>query len=195
MAVTVPIIGILAGEYASPTDGFSGAAVVPIGSVVVLCGAIPSLLFNLKHSRDHIASFRLAPFWDGSARHAVGVAVYLSYCLPLLVLHGLVLAWVWGDGFAALRFSITSAVLVALAVRICVISQLKGPIASRSWRRGGSGGSVTVVIAGVSALAATLGALWLLASTSFVLWAVFVMALFGALVAAVLVDQPKRKAS
>ncbi len=193
MAVTVPMIGILAGEYASPTAGLTGAAVVPIGSVVVLCGAIPSLLFNLTHSRDHIASFRLAPFWDGDARHAVAVAVYLSYCLPLLVLHGLVLTWVWGDGLAALSFSLTSAVLVALAARLCVTSQLKGPIASRSWRRGGTSGSVTVVIAGVSALAATVGAVWLLASASLVLWGAFVAVLFGALVASVVVDRPKRE--
>jgi hypothetical protein len=192
MAVTVPIIGILAGEYSSPTVGFSGAAVVPIGSVVVLCGAIPSLLFNLMHSRDHIASFRLAPFWDGDARHGVGTAVYLSYCLPLLVLHGLVLTWFWGDVISALRFSGTAAVLVALVARVCVTSQLQGPIASRSWRRGGSGGSVTVVIAGVSALAGTLGGLWLLSSSSLVLSAVFVVALLAGLVAAVVVDRPKR---
>lgn len=193
MAVTVPIIGLLAGEYASPSTGLSGAAVVPIGSVVVLCGAIPSVLFNLTHSRDHSAAFRLAPFWDGTARHGVTLAVYLSTCIPLLLVHGLVLAWAWQDPLAAFRFTATSAVLVGLVARICAMSQLKGPIASRSWRRGGTSGSVTVVIAGVSAFAATLGALWLLSSTSLFLWTGFMVALVAALVVVVVVDRSSGK--
>jgi len=156
MVVTVPIIGMVAGEYAPPTAGWTGAALVPVGSVVVLCGALPSVLHALKHSRDASASFRLAPFWGPAARRGVHRAVWLRVVAPLLAVHAVAIAAFWSDPLIALGFTLASAGLVDLVLRVVGRSLLAEPIASRTWRRGGTSGSISLVIGGVSTLASVL---------------------------------------
>jgi hypothetical protein len=160
LAISAAILGPLIGQYSDPMSGHHVDAVMPVATTILLASAIPTLLNNLSYSRSHEAVWRLQPRWGDRAARAVGVAVHTRIFLPLLTAHGLFIGLLWRDPLAAVVYTVIAALILDLVMRLCSRSLLRSPILRRPLARGATVGSISTVVAGVSALASTLGGLW-----------------------------------
>ncbi len=160
MAASAAILGPIIGQYADPMAGHSADAVLPMATIVLLATAVPTILNNLSFSRDHEAVWRLQPKWSSKAGRAVQVGVLTRIFAPLLIGHGVVIGLLWKDPVGAVVYTVIAFLIVDLVMRLAGRTLLSAPILRRPAARGATVGSISKVVAGVSALASVLGGIW-----------------------------------
>ena len=177
LPATAALLGPAIGQYADPMVGHSTDNVLPMATMVLLATAIPTLLNNLTFSRDHEAAWRLRPSWGESAARAVQLAVHVRILLPLLLVHGVAIGLYWKDPIAAAVYTAITWLILDLIMRLVSRTVLSRPILRRPAARGATVGAISIVVAGVSALAGILAAIWFFVAPYPPLLTIFAVAL------------------
>jgi hypothetical protein len=148
--------------------------------MILMATAVPTILNNLTFSRDHEAVWRLQQRWGAKAARAVQVGVHSRIFVPLLIAHGVLVFAIWADPIGAVVYTVISFLILDLVMRLTSRTLLRAPILRRPAARGATVGSISAVVAGVSALASVLGGIWFYAAPYPFLLAVFALVLFVA---------------
>ncbi|MHC4404289.1 MAG: hypothetical protein ACYTG0_31935 [Planctomycetota bacterium] len=156
VVVAVVAVGLLSGQLGDPLTSPGPKCALSLASIYLLAVPMPTIVHNLRFSRDHRASWVLqsAPIADRPA-FAEGIRKAVTYriLVPVLVLLAFVLIAKWGDVPHALAHVGVGWLVVVAAGYATVIGTLRKLPFSSPTARGETFGPIALLAAAVSGAA------------------------------------------